>query len=58
MGDFNALLSQEDKMGGQVVSSSSTGGFRHFITSFGLIDLGYHGHPYTWNNRHRGIANI
>lgn len=56
--DFNAVLTEEDKRGGRAVSSSSTEGFRQFLNLFGLIDLGFTGHPFTWNNRRRGAANI
>lgn len=58
IGDFNALLSQDDKKGGRAVSQSSNGGFRHLINTHGLIDLGFQGHPFTWSNRRRGVANI
>lgn len=58
IGDFNSLLSQEDKIGGRAVSCSSIGGFQHFVNSYILIDLGFHGHPYTWNNKQIGSANI
>lgn len=58
LGDFNALLSQADKLGGRPVSSSSSGGFQRFITDFGLIDVGFLGHPYTWSNCRSGTSHI
>lgn len=57
-GDFNALLSQEDKRGGRAVGGPSTGGLRGFVNQFGFIDLGFHGHPFTWSNRRSGAHNI
>lgn len=35
----------------------------HFATlvigvDIGLIDLGFYGNPYTWNNKRAGFANI
>lgn len=57
IGDFNALLHQDDKDGGRPISSSSTG-FQKFINDFGLIDMGFLGHLYTWSNRRSGKANM
>lgn len=58
IGDFNTLLSQADKQGGRAVSNSSVGGFQHFINTFGLLDLGFTGHPFTWSNRRSGDSHI
>lgn len=58
IGDFNAVLSSADKVGGKPVASSSNGGFRRMIDDNGLIDLGFDGYAYTWNNRRGGLANI
>lgn len=58
IGDFNALVEQKDKLGGRAVANSSSGGFKHFIESAGLIDMGFKGAAYTWNNRRMGTANI
>ena len=46
-GDFNSIISQEDKRGGRVFASSSSGGFKDFVDSMGLLDLGFVGHPFT-----------
>lgn len=32
--------------------------FCQFIDTHGLIDLGFIGHPFTWNNHRDGLANI
>lgn len=58
IGDFNAVLSSEDKVGGKLVASSSYGGFKKMINDNGLIDLGFEGYAFTWNNRRGGLANI
>lgn len=58
IGDFNTVLSSVDKLGGKAVASSSHGGLRKIMDDHGLIDLGFEGHPYTWNNRRGGLANI
>lgn len=51
VGDFNAVLDPQDKLGGNQVATSSMDGFRHMIDTNGLIDVGYCGHPFTWTNR-------
>lgn len=58
MGDFNAVLSSVDKIGGKAVASSSRGGFRKVVNDNSLIDLGFDGHPFTWNNKRGGLDNI
>lgn len=58
VGDFNIVLNPCDKHGGRVVGSSSIGGLQGIVDDFGLIDMGFTGHPYTWSKRRRGKANI
>lgn len=58
IGDFNSLVSSADKLGGKTVASSSNGGLRRLMDDFALIDLGFVGHAFTWNNKRRGLANI
>ncbi|KAB1227298.1 hypothetical protein CJ030_MR1G016844 [Morella rubra] len=57
-GDFNSIVSYEDKQGGRDFASSSVGDLRLFMNQNGLIDLGLMGLPYTWTNCHHGVANI
>lgn len=57
-GDFNSVLDQRDKIGANLVASSSRDGFRTMVDTNGLIDLGYIGYAFTWNNRREGKANI
>ncbi|KAK9275134.1 hypothetical protein L1049_022393 [Liquidambar formosana] len=47
-----------DKIGGRPVASLSTSGLSGIVDSHGLIDLGYAGNPYTWNNMRSSFANI
>lgn len=58
IGDFNALLNQEDKLGGRSVTSSSNSSFQKFINDLGLIDVGFLDHPYTWSNHRSEAAHI
>jgi hypothetical protein len=68
IGDFNIILSQSEKYGGRPFACSSHDPFRGFLDSFGMIDLGFSGNPFTWSNKRqdhhlikecldRGIAN-
>lgn len=58
IGDFNAILSQVDKSGGRPFASSSSDPFFSFVHSNALVDLGFVGNPFTWNNQRLGVANI
>lgn len=58
MGDFNCIVSASEKQGGRVYASSSSNGFTNFMDDFRLVDLGYAGHPFTWNNRRVADHNI
>lgn len=58
MGDFNAIISQNEKKGGLSFASSSSHNFASDLSNLGLIDLGFHGYPYTWSNKRVGIDNI
>lgn len=56
IGDFNSVLTSEDKVGGQPVASSSNRGLSRVINHNGL--MGFEGFAFTWNNRRGGMANI
>lgn len=58
IGDFNVVLTKEDKIGGQLVASPSNGDLRKIINEYGLIDVGFEGFQFTWNNKRGGLANI
>jgi hypothetical protein len=58
IGDFNAILSPAEKIGGRIFGSSSHSEFQDFVHANGLIDLGFYGNPFTWNNNRHGSFNI
>lgn len=51
MGDFNSVIDAKDKKGGWH-------GLRGVVDNLGLIDIGFSGEKFTWNNRRGGIENI
>ncbi|XP_070677800.1 uncharacterized protein [Malus domestica] len=51
MGDFNDLLLESEKIGGNGRTVSSMRTFRTFVAQTKLLDLGFVGYPYTWRNR-------
>ncbi|XP_042964718.1 uncharacterized protein LOC122298940 [Carya illinoinensis] len=68
IGDFNEILSHDEKVGGRVRSENQMGLFREVVENCKLFDLGWEGNKYTWCNRHenetftkerldRGLAN-
>lgn len=50
MGDFNSILSEQEKFGGRTRLNSSASLFRQFLFDTGLVDLGFRGPAYTWTN--------
>ncbi|KAL2926785.1 hypothetical protein RDABS01_028375, partial [Bienertia sinuspersici] len=58
-GDFNLMLSSEEKYGGDDFSTIEADIFRDALRECNLNDLGFIGHEYTWNNnRGGGVNNI
>lgn len=57
IGDFNMILSQQDKRGDLPYASSSTDYFHDFVNSYGLVDLGFTENPFIWSN-HRDGPNL
>lgn len=57
-GDFNAILSPEEKKGGTMGFISSMTDFQGFTARNGLLDAGFTGSPYTWSNNQVGVRNI
>jgi hypothetical protein len=51
-GDFNIVLSSDEKMGGNPIDYNITNHFRNTLNNCNLTDLGYKGSKYTWHNRH------
>ncbi|KAF6170453.1 hypothetical protein GIB67_036227 [Kingdonia uniflora] len=58
LGDFNTILDRSDKLGGILFCAASCAFAKEVIQKTGLIDLGFAGQPFTWNNRRRGGDNI
>lgn len=54
LGDFNVVTQASDKIGGRPIASSSKNGLLEVIDQCGLIDLGFSGHQFTWNNHGGG----
>ncbi|KAF7832197.1 reverse transcriptase [Senna tora] len=50
-GDFNEVLSQEEKWGGNPALMSRIRDFRNCLNNCGLDDLGFVGQNYTWFNK-------
>lgn len=50
VGDFNSILSLEDKHDGAAVSTCETTDFRSCCSDHGLANLNYTGYQFTWSN--------
>ncbi|XP_071921713.1 uncharacterized protein [Coffea arabica] len=50
VGDFNDILSNEEKWEGVVREERSFKDFKEFIDQNSLIDIGFEGQPWTWSN--------
>lgn len=57
-GDFNRIVSQDEKPGGRPFNSSSPPGLAQLIQSHSLIDLGFADNKFTWSNKRENKANI
>ncbi|KAK3230421.1 hypothetical protein Dsin_002302 [Dipteronia sinensis] len=51
VGDFNEILNDSEKVGGQSRSSTLMDNFRSALDDCGLEDLGFLGPPFTWCNK-------
>ena len=50
MGDFNEILSSDERSGESVSSQRSMFEFGEVLNRCSLVDLGYRGYPFTWDN--------
>ncbi|XP_050238375.1 uncharacterized protein LOC126687864 [Mercurialis annua] len=57
-GDFNEILRKEEKVGGRLKPSHAMEAFRRVLDDCGLIDLGWSGNNFTWDNGRVGVDNI
>ncbi len=49
-GDFNEVLSSDNKFGGLLVNLRRSNLFNKCLNACGMIDLGFHGPHFTWSN--------
>lgn len=52
LGDFNSVLLEEDRIGGNQITWAEVVEFRYCVDTCGLIELPNQGHKYTWNDKH------
>ena len=57
IGDFNEMLSLSEKLSCRPTPSRQQDTFRAALESCNMVDLGFIGYPFTWNNRRPGAAN-
>ncbi|XP_071912179.1 uncharacterized protein [Coffea arabica] len=58
IGDFNDIISNDEKWGGRRRDNRSFHDFRKFINENQLLDVGYIGKPWTWSNNWYGNGEI
>ena len=51
LGDFNEMISNDEKLGGLLVNRTRISTFRNCMDNCGLMDLGFHGPRFTWTNK-------
>ena len=51
LGDFNDMMSEEEKLGGLPINRTRMTTFRNCLDNCRLIDLGFHGPRFTWTNK-------
>ena len=56
LGDFNEILSFDEKKGGNPRQVTPMLAFRHTLLQCGLADLGFRGYWFTWRNGRYGVA--
>ncbi|XP_061993460.1 uncharacterized protein LOC133711342 [Rosa rugosa] len=50
LGDFNEMVHSSEKLDGRLRLESQMRGFREALSYAELVDLGFHGCPYTWSD--------
>ncbi|CAN6724151.1 unnamed protein product [Malus baccata var. baccata] len=55
IGDFNDILCNDEKEGGNYRPAVSLRDFRNFVAREELMDLGYEGYPFTWRNNRESM---
>ena len=54
LGDFNEILSSNEKNGGNLRPMGAMMGFQQTLLHCGLVDLGFNGYRFTWRNSRVG----
>lgn len=58
-GDFNCIIGANEKRGGrQFTGLAEIAKFRSFISSAGVLDLGFSGPQFTWYNKRQGSTRV
>jgi hypothetical protein len=57
-GDFNEVLNPSEHVGACEREAWQMEGFQDAVADCGLVDLGFVGLPYTWDNRQAGTRNV
>ena len=58
LGDFNAILSHEDKLSIRQANPSSLKDFQSVVMLAGLQDINFSGNKYTWSNNMKGLSYV
>lgn len=58
MGDFNEVLAAEEQMGANEREQWQINAFQDMVNDCRLTDLGFHGLPFTWDDRQEGNRNV
>ena len=58
VGDFNEVLSVEEQFGVNEREQWQVAAFQDAVNDCGFTDLGFHGLPFTWDNRQEGDRNV
>lgn len=57
-GDFNDVLTSEEKLGGKKISQKKTKILWDYINTCNLIDLGFKDPKFTWSNKRKKKTKI
>ncbi|KAL8465405.1 hypothetical protein ACS0TY_034784 [Phlomoides rotata] len=56
--DFNEILSDHEKLGGNLNNADRMRDFLYCLEACELFDLGFVGNKFTWSNKQAGVSNI
>lgn len=57
-GDFNVVISDEEKSGGRRGSTSTSNYLKEILFDLGAVDLGFSGNKFSWSNRRWGRNSV